>query len=202
MNVFPLPTAAADPVKQARRRGRLPRNVGKIREVQLRRMCQERLPEVAVAVSTQQELTASDRQLVTEALAILERTMNRSEIVSGCTRAKQFLCLQLGALPHEVFGVIFLTPAHRLIAYESLFRGTIDQAAVYPREIALRALAHNAGAVVLAHNHPSGSVQPSQADKALTQTLRAALSMIGVLVLDHVIVSGDCALSMAECGFM
>ena len=113
---------------------------------------------------------------------------------------KDYLQLQLGQRPHEVFAVLFLDSQHRLIALEELFRGTLSQTSVYPREVALRALHHHAAAVVLAHNHPSGHVQPSRADEVLTQTLKTALGLLDVRVLDHVIVGPGQALSMAEQG--
>ncbi|WP_448251135.1 RadC family protein [Ottowia oryzae] len=113
---------------------------------------------------------------------------------------KDYVQLQLGQRPHEVFAVLFLDSQHRLIALEELFRGTLSQTSVYPREVALRALHHHAAAVVLTHNHPSGSVQPSRADEVLTQTLKTALGLLDVRVLDHVIVGPGQALSMAEQG--
>ncbi len=115
---------------------------------------------------------------------------------------RHYLQLHLAAKGHEVFAVLFLDSQHRLLAMEELFRGTLTQTSVYPREVVLRALHHQAAAVVLAHNHPSGSVQPSRADEALTQTLKAALALVDVRVLDHVIVAPGQALSMAEKGLM
>jgi DNA repair protein RadC len=115
---------------------------------------------------------------------------------------KHYLQLQLAARPHEVFAVLFLDAQNRLLALEELFRGTLTQTSVYPREVVLRALHHRAGAVVLAHNHPSGSVEPSRADEALTHTLKAALALVDVRVLDHVIVGTGQALSMAERGLL
>ena len=115
---------------------------------------------------------------------------------------KQYLQLQLSAKSHEVFAVLFLDTQNRMLAMEELFRGTLTQTSVYPREVVLRALHHQASAVVLAHNHPSGTAQPSRADEALTQTLKAALALIDVRVLDHVIVGTGQALSMAERGLM
>ena len=115
---------------------------------------------------------------------------------------KQYLQLQLSAKSHEVFAVLFLDTQNRMLAMEELFRGTLTQTSVYPREVVLRALHHQASAVVLAHNHPSGTAQPSRADEALTQTLKAALALIDVRVLDHVIVGTGQALSMAEQGLM
>ena len=115
---------------------------------------------------------------------------------------KHYLKLHLAARGHEVFAVLFLDAQHRLLAMEEMFRGTLSQTSVYPREVALRALHHQASAVVLAHNHPSGSVQPSRADEALTQTLKAALALLDVRVLDHIIVGPGQALSMAEQGLL
>jgi DNA repair protein RadC len=115
---------------------------------------------------------------------------------------KHYIQLHLSAKPHEVFAVLFLDSQHKLLGMEELFRGTLTQTSVYPREVVLRALHHHAAAVVLAHNHPSGSVEPSRADEALTQTLKAALGLIDVRVLDHVIVGAGQALSMAERGLM
>jgi DNA repair protein RadC len=115
---------------------------------------------------------------------------------------RDYLQLHLAGRAHEVFAALFLDSQHRLIAMEELFRGTLTQTSVYPREVVLRALHHQAAAVVLAHNHPSGSVQPSAADTALTQTLKAALALLDVRVLDHIIVAPGAALSMAEQGLV
>jgi DNA repair protein RadC len=115
---------------------------------------------------------------------------------------KEYLQLQLAHKNHEVFAVLFLDHHNRMLAMEELFRGTLSQTSVYPREVVLRALHHQAAAVVLSHNHPSGSVQPSRADEHLTQTLKAALALVDVRVLDHIIVGQGQALSMAEQGLM
>jgi len=115
---------------------------------------------------------------------------------------KDYLQLHLAPHRHEVFAVLFLDVHHRLIALEELFRGTLAQTSVYPREVVLRALHHHAAAVVLAHNHPGGSVEPSRADEALTQSLRAALALVDVRVIDHVIVAPGATLSMAERGLL
>ena len=115
---------------------------------------------------------------------------------------KQYLQLQLAHKNHEVFAVLFLDHQNRMLAMEELFRGTLSQTSVYPREVVLRALHHQAAAVVLSHNHPSGSVQPSRADEHLTQTLKASLALVDVRVLDHIIVGQGQALSMTEQGLM
>lgn len=115
---------------------------------------------------------------------------------------RDYLQLQLGSRPYEVFAVLFLDSQHRLIVLEEMFRGTLTQTSVYPREIVIRALALNAASVVLAHNHPSGAAKPSRADEALTQTLKAALGLVDVRVLDHFVVTSTQAVSMAELGLL
>ena len=115
---------------------------------------------------------------------------------------KQYLQLHLTAKPHEVFAALFLDARHRLIAMEELFRGTLTQTSVYPREVVARSLHHGAAAVVLAHNHPSGCPEPSRADAVLTQTLRNALAIVDVRVLDHMVVGRGHTLSMAERGLI
>jgi DNA repair protein RadC len=115
---------------------------------------------------------------------------------------RDYLQLQLGSRPHEVFAVLFLDSQHRLIVLEELFRGTLGQTSVYPREVVVRALALNAASVVFAHNHPSGTARPSRADETLTQTLKAALGLVDVRVLDHFIVTSTEAVSMAGLGLV
>ena len=139
------------------------------------------------------------RELARRALA--EQLKERAAFDSAAA-VKDYLQLHLAARPHEVFAVLFLDAQHKLIALEELFRGTLTQTSVYPREVALRALHHHAAAVILAHNHPSGGVQPSRADEAITQNLKSALALIDVRVLDHVIVAPGQALSMAEKGLI
>ena len=132
----------------------------------------------------------------------LAQQLREREVFDSPQAVKHYLQLHLAAKAHEVFAVLFLDSQHRLLALEELFRGTLTQTSVYPREVVLRALHHQAAAVVLAHNHPSGSVQPSRADEALTQTLKAALALVDVRVLDHFIVAPGQALSMAEKGLV
>ncbi len=115
---------------------------------------------------------------------------------------QSYVQLHLGQREHEVFGVLFLDAQHRLIQFLEMFRGTLTQTSVYPREVVQHALRCGASAVVLAHNHPSGQVQPSRADQLLTQTLRDALAMVDVRVLDHVIVGPGQSLSMAQQGWL
>ncbi|QDL36734.1 RadC family protein [Rhodoferax sediminis] len=132
----------------------------------------------------------------------LAQQLKEREGFDSPNAVKHYLQLHLAARPHEVFAVLFLDAQNRLLALEELFRGTLTQTSVYPREVVLRALHHQAAAVVLAHNHPSGTVEPSRADEALTQTLKAALALVDVRVLDHVIVGTGQALSMAERGLL
>jgi DNA repair protein RadC len=132
----------------------------------------------------------------------LAQQLKAREVFSTPHAVKEYLQLHLAGREHEVFAVLFLDAQNRLITMEELFRGTLTQTSVYPREVVLQALQHQAAAVVLAHNHPSGTVQPSRADEALTQTLKAALALVDVRVLDHVIVAPGQALSMAEKGLL
>ena len=144
-----------------------------------------------------------------ELMAVLElarramaEQLKEREVFSSPGAVKQYLQLHLSQKQHEVFAVLFLDAQNRLIVMEELFRGTLTQTSVYPREVVKHALHHEAASVVLAHNHPSGTVQPSRADEALTQTLKAALALVDVRVLDHVIVARGDALSMAEKGLL
>ncbi len=132
----------------------------------------------------------------------LAQQLQQGEVFDSPNTVKHYVQLHLAYKGHEVFAVLFLDAQNRLLALEEMFRGTLTQTSVYPREVLLRALHHQAAAVVLAHNHPSGSVQPSPADISLTQILKTALAMIDVRVLDHVIVAPGMALSMAEKGLI
>jgi DNA repair protein RadC len=116
-------------------------------------------------------------------------------------KVKQFLALHLGGLAHEEFAVVFLDSQHRLLQMKTLFRGTLGQTSVYPREVVKEALALNAGAVILAHNHPSGTAEPSRADEFRTQTLKA-LQLVDVRVLDHLVVGRGVVVSFAERGLL
>jgi DNA repair protein RadC len=150
-----------------------------------------------------QYIVAADDTVVASALRVVDAQISRVENVFHTPDAvKNFLCLKLGGLPHEIFGVMFLNSQNGMIAFDEMFRGTVSQTSVYPREVVKRALQLNAAAVVLVHNHPSGAVQPSRADEHLTQTLKAALALVDVRVLDHIIVGGDRSLSMAEQGLL
>jgi DNA repair protein RadC len=132
----------------------------------------------------------------------LRQVMSAAPVFENPRAVQEHLQLQFAGLDHECFGILFLDARHRLVAFETLFRGTLTQAAVYPREVVKRALALSAAAVVLAHNHPSGTPEPSKADEFLTQTLKQALSLVDVRVLDHVIVASSGTVSMAERGLV
>ena len=123
-------------------------------------------------------------------------------VLAAMAQVKDYVSLQLRNLPHEMFAVLFLDSQHRLIRLEEMFRGTLTQTSVYPREVVKRALELHAGAVILAHNHPSGMTEPSRADEVLTERLKAALQLVDVRVLDHLVVAGPCVTSFAERGLL
>ncbi len=132
----------------------------------------------------------------------LKSSLERSDALSSPADTRAFLTTQLRQHPHEVFACLFLDNKHRVIAYEELFRGTIDAASVHPREVVKRSLHHNASALILAHNHPSGVTDPSQADQQITLHLQEALALIDIKVLDHFIIGDGEALSLAEQGLI
>jgi DNA repair protein RadC len=146
------------------------------------------------------EAPATD--IITRAQALIaQRYRTGSPALLDPTRTKDFLRLHLGGRDHEVFGLLHLDNRNRLIAVEDLFRGTIDGASVYPREVVHSVLQHGSAAVILYHNHPSGVSEPSQADHGVTRRIRAALQLIDVRVLDHLIVA-DPVYSFQEAGLL
>ncbi len=132
----------------------------------------------------------------------LSATMKAGDVLASPDLVRQYLSAHLRHQPREIFAVLFLDNQNRLIIYEELFFGTIDGASVYPREVVRRAMVHNAAALILAHNHPSGVAEPSQADQRITQRLQAALELIDVRVLDHMIVGDAEVISFAERGLV
>lgn len=132
----------------------------------------------------------------------LHQTLETGDVFTQPNLVKQYLATRLRHLPHEVFACLFLNNQHRLIQYEELFRGTIDGASVYPREVVKRALEHNAAAVIFAHNHPSGIAEPSTSDEAITKRLVHALALVDIRVLDHIVVGDGQSVSMAQVGKM
>jgi DNA repair protein RadC len=132
----------------------------------------------------------------------LREELARSDALTSPQATRDYLKTRLYHYPHEVFACLFLDNRHRVIEYEELFRGTIDGASVHPREVVRRALQHNAAAVILAHNHPSGVSEPSQADTRITQRLREALALVDIRVLDHLIIGDGEPRSFAEMGLL
>lgn len=154
-------------------------------------------------LSFRRGLAANECRAIDRALAIVGRTLKAPgrEFLDP-DAVKCYFQLYLAGETVEHFAVLFLDPQNRFIAIETVAVGTLTQTNVYPREIVRTALAHGAAAVVLAHNHPSGKMQPSRADREITGTLKTTLALVDVRVLDHVIVGGDNALSMAEMGLL
>lgn len=145
-----------------------------------------------------------ERDLIDSAINLIrERTLIEGDVLQNAAAVRKYLELQLAHQEREVFAVLFLNSQHRLLAYEELFYGTLDAAAVYPREVAKAALRHNASAVIYAHNHPSGVAEPSQADRRVTERLRQALDLLDIRSLDHFVVGaeGD-IVSFAERGMI
>lgn len=132
----------------------------------------------------------------------LQAQMRHDPVMESPQAIRDWLRLYCAGLEHEVFLVLYLNARHGLIEAVQLFRGTLTQTSVYPREVVKGALARNAAAIVVAHNHPSGLAEPSRADEFLTQSLKSALGLVDVRVLDHFVVAGDQAVSMAERGLL
>ena len=140
--------------------------------------------------------------IIQQALRLLAFEVRESDALASPDAVRNFLRLKLADRRHEVFVVVFLDAQNRVIATEEMFRGTLTQTSVYPREVVIASLARNAASVILCHNHPSGVAEPSSADLALTQTLRQCLAMVDVRVIDHLIIAGPSALSFAERGLL
>ena len=145
---------------------------------------------------------APKETVLSEARRLTGYQFRRGAAILSPTAAKEAIGLKLTGLEHEVFGCLFLDSKHQVLNFEALFRGSIDNTSVHPREVVKRALANNAAAVILCHNHPSGNTDPSQSDRLLTKRLQKALDLIDVRVLDHFIIGDGEPLSMAECGWM
>ncbi|EMC3685664.1 DNA repair protein RadC [Vibrio cholerae] len=144
---------------------------------------------------------AYEHRVLEEAAEILEQRYVRGETFVRTENTAEYLRCKLAGYEHEIFAVLFLDNQHRLIEFKELFRGTVDAASVYPREVLKEALNVNAAAVIFAHNHPSGDPEPSQADRRITQRLKDALSLVDIRVLDHVVV-GKSSVSFAERGWL
>jgi len=143
-----------------------------------------------------------DSEIIEAALKILSKRLSRGSLLASPRAAREYLALRFGDVEHEVFSAIYLTKRHHVIACEELFRGTLDGASVHPRIVVKQALRHNAAALLISHNHPSGDPSPSQADELITKRLQEALSLIDVRLVDHVITAAGGTLSMAERGLL
>ncbi len=145
---------------------------------------------------------ATTDEILHAARTILARRVRKGASISNPRATREYLRLRLAVQDHEVFAILFLDNRHRVIEFVPLFRGTIDGASVHSREVVKEALSRNAAAVILAHNHPSGVAEPSQADELITNRLRDALALVDVRVLDHLVVTGDAIVSFAERGLL
>lgn len=166
-----------------------------------------RKPTLAVSHETVRQITAAygdDAALIEAALRCLEARFStrQGNVLNSPAAVRDYLRLLFSPLQHEIFAAVFLDSQNRVLATEELFRGTLTQTSVYPREVVKRALFHNCGAIIFAHNHPSGVAEPSRADEMLTQALKQALALVDVKALDHFIVAGSAALSFAERGLL
>ncbi|HII4325744.1 TPA: RadC family protein [Enterobacter cloacae] len=149
------------------------------------------------------ELAPADQQTIREALTLLERQLREPGASFTSSHAvRDWLRLQLAALEREEFTALFLDNQHRLIAHEMLFTGTINHTQVHPREVVKTGLKHNCAAVIVAHSHPSGEAEPSQADRKITERLRAALELVEIRLLDHLVIGGMEIVSFAERGWI
>lgn len=145
---------------------------------------------------------ANEDELVARACTILDKRLRRGPLFEHPGDVKNYLKLQLQGHQNEHFAALYMDTKHRMMAYEVLFTGTVDGAEVHPRVIAQRALHHNAAAVVIAHNHPSGDPEPSQADRAVTARIKQTLSLVDVRLLDHFIIGQGDPVSMASRGML
>ena len=144
----------------------------------------------------------SDDDIIKEALKCLKKRFRKGKLITTPAETIDYLQLKLAEREYEVFCVMYLDNRHRLLCFEELFRGTVDSSHVYPREIVKLALQHNAAAVILAHNHPSGSAEPSVADQQITQRVKAALELVDIRVLDHIVIGAMETVSLAERGLL
>lgn len=158
-------------------------------------------PQVAYSV-TPSKLTEEDNAIIADALQRIDKVFSTGDVLTDPARAGEYIKLRVGALPREHFLVLFLDTRHRLLSAETLFMGTLDGAEVHPREVVRRALELNAAAVILGHNHPSGSTEPSAADRTVTTRLKQSLTLVEIRLLDHFVVGRGAPVSMAAKGLI
>lgn len=187
--------ARAHTAAQEQQQERAPSRAGGVKQVN-----SENSMLYAVPIQTERQREDS---IIAEALAIMDRRMfTAGEALTSPRDSAAFLKAKLAGYQWEVFGCLFLDNRHRVLAFEEMFRGTLDGASVHPREVVRAALNHNAAAVILSHNHPSGVSEPSAADRNITHQLRDALQLIGVRVLDHLVIGAGEPTSMAARGLI
>lgn len=172
-------------------------NIAQLAHADVKTLARLKLPGLGPAKATQ---LVAVLELARRALG---ESLRGRDLLGSPQAVRDWLRLKLSALPYEVFGALWLDSQNRLIDYDELFRGTLTQTSVYPREVVKQALARNAGAAILVHNHPSGIAEPSRADELLTRSLREALALVDVRVVDHFVIAGNAPpLSFAERGLL
>jgi len=165
-------------------------------------MSHEKVEELWVRNERGETRLATPEEIIRKAREVMSRKVRRGTSMSSPQVVRDFLSIKLGTLEHEIFCVLLLDSRFRLIEFVELFRGTIDGASVHPREVVKLALSKNAAAPVAAHPHPSGVAEPSIADEQITRQLKAALDLVQIRLLDHVVIAGGVAISLAERGLV
>ncbi len=165
-------------------------------------MSHEKIEELWIRNERGDTRLATPEEIIRKAREVMSRKVRRGTSMSSPQVVRDFLSIKLGTLEHEIFGVLLLDSRFRLIEFVELFRGTIDGASVHPREVVKLALSKNAAALVVAHPHPSGVAEPSVADEQITRQLKAALDLVQIRLLDHVVIAGGIAISLAERGLV
>jgi DNA repair protein RadC len=165
-------------------------------------MSHEKIEELWVRNERGETRLATPEEIIRKAREVMSRKVRRGTSLSSPQVVRDFLSIKLGTLEHEIFCVLLLDSRFRLIEFVELFRGTIDGASVHPREVVKLALSKNAAALVVAHPHPSGVAEPSVADEQITRQLKAALDLVQIRLLDHVVIAGGVAISLAERGLV
>jgi len=165
-------------------------------------MSHEKIEKLWIRNERGETRLATPEEIIRKAREVMSRKVRRGTSMSSPQVVRDFLSIKLGTLEHEIFCVLLLDSRFRLIEFVELFRGTIDGASVHPREVVKLALSKNAAALVVAHPHPSGVAEPSVADEQITRQLKAALDLVQIRLLDHVVIAGGIAISLAERGLV